>query len=111
MRKEIMFMVVLVSVVGLIKSYSQVYKDPEASIVDQVEDLLKGMTLEEKIGQVTQAERGQFSGDHINNITNYFVGSILSGGGSSPGKSVQSRNRLRNFDRYFGKRNSKDEPD
>jgi len=45
------------------------------------EDLLSLMTLAEKVGQMTQAERGDiYSGD----IAKYALGSILSGGGSTP---------------------------
>ena len=48
-----------------------------------VEDLLTKMTLDEKIGQMIQVDRSAV----INNpqdITNYFIGSLLSGGGSGP---------------------------
>jgi beta-glucosidase len=46
-----------------------------------MEELLALMTLEEKVGQMTQAER-----QDINkfDIENYFLGSVLSGGGSVP---------------------------
>jgi beta-glucosidase len=70
--------------------YAQVYLDPDAPIGERVEDLLSRMTLEEKVGQMTQAERGQFNGNAIANIKNRFVGSILSGGGSSPGNNPGS---------------------
>ena len=39
------------------------------------------MTLEEKIGQMTQVDR-QFI--ELSDINEYFIGSILSGGGSAP---------------------------
>lgn len=55
------------------------------SIDARVEDLLKQMTLEEKIGQMTQVEKGSIRpGD----ITKYFIGSILSGGGGSPANNT-----------------------
>src|SRR5215510_6739169 len=55
--------------------------DSSQPIDARVEDLLKQMTLEEKIGQMTQVEKGSIGpGD----ITKYFIGSILSGGGGSP---------------------------
>jgi beta-glucosidase len=55
--------------------------DPLQSIEARVEDLLKPMTLDEKIGQMTQVEKDSIRpGD----ITKYFIGSILSGGGGSP---------------------------
>ncbi len=51
------------------------------SIAARVEALLGQMTLEEKIGQMTQVEKNSIrAGD----ITRYFIGSILSGGGGSP---------------------------
>jgi len=49
------------------------------------EELLSLMTLTEKIGQMTQAERGDVrQGD----ITKYALGSILSGGGSTPAQNT-----------------------
>jgi beta-glucosidase len=49
------------------------------------EELLSLMTLEEKVGQMTQAERGDvYPGD----ITKYALGSILSGGGSVPAQNT-----------------------
>ena len=58
-----------------------VYTDPTQPVEARVEDLLKRMTLDEKIGQMTQVEKNSIApGD----ITKYFIGSILSGGGGSP---------------------------
>jgi beta-glucosidase len=55
--------------------------DSSRPISEQVEDLLGQMTLDEKIGQMTQVEKNSIQwGD----ITRYFIGSILSGGGGSP---------------------------
>ena len=57
------------------------YTDPAQPVEARVEDLLKRMTLDEKIGQMTQVEKNSIKpGD----ITKYFIGSILSGGGGSP---------------------------
>ena len=48
---------------------------------NSLEELVSLMTLDEKIGQMTQAERRDLlKGD----ITEYTLGSILSGGGSTP---------------------------
>ena len=46
--------------------------------------LLAQMTDEEKVGQMIQAERRYMK---ISDITKYCLGSVLSGGGSAPGKS------------------------
>ena len=54
-----------------------------AQTLDQMADsILALMTLEEKVGQMTQVERGEF--ENIQDIATYGIGSILSGGGSSP---------------------------
>jgi beta-glucosidase len=49
----------------------------------RAELLLARMTLEEKIGQMTQAERGAVSGDPTL-VATWRLGSLLSGGGSTP---------------------------
>jgi beta-glucosidase len=55
--------------------------DPAASVDTRVELLLSCLTLDEKIGQMTQVEKNSLkSGD----VTKYFIGSVLSGGGGSP---------------------------
>ncbi|KAI5075298.1 hypothetical protein GOP47_0009374 [Adiantum capillus-veneris] len=61
------------------------YKDPHASVELRVADLLKRMTLKEKIGQMIQIER---SIANSSNIQEYFFGSILSGGGSVPAENA-----------------------
>ena len=59
------------------------YLDAAAPIPERVADLLGRMTLAEKIGQMTQAERGAVANDP-SQITTLALGSILSGGGSTP---------------------------
>jgi beta-glucosidase len=64
---------------------AQVYTDPKASVERRVNDLLSRMTIEEKVGQMIQTER------NVNNINglieDYSLGSVLSGGGSTPGNN------------------------
>ena len=57
------------------------YKDPSLPVATRVDDLLSRMTLDEKLGQMTQAERASVSGAQI---TQFRIGSVLSGGGSAP---------------------------
>lgn len=57
------------------------YKDPKQPVNTRIKDLIGRMTLAEKIGQTTQIERSVASADVMKN---YFIGSILSGGGSVP---------------------------
>ena len=56
------------------------YLDPRLPVAARVSDLLTRMTLAEKIGQMTQAERGSVDGDQ-SQITSLALGSLLSGGG------------------------------
>ncbi|KAG1333913.1 beta-glucosidase BoGH3B-like [Cocos nucifera] len=57
------------------------YKDPNRPVNVRVRDLMKRMTLPEKIGQMTQVERKVASAQVVKD---HFIGSILSGGGSVP---------------------------
>ncbi|MGB8984063.1 MAG: glycoside hydrolase family 3 N-terminal domain-containing protein [Anaerolineales bacterium] len=66
-------------------SGAEIYTDPSQPVEARVEDLLARMTLDEKIGQMTQVENNSIApGD----IAKYFIGSILSGGGGSPNENT-----------------------
>jgi beta-glucosidase len=60
-----------------------VYRNPKAPIPKRVADLMSRMTLAEKIGQMTQAERAAVT-DDATPVTTLGLGSLLSGGGSVP---------------------------
>ncbi|MDI1465303.1 glycoside hydrolase family 3 N-terminal domain-containing protein [Catellatospora sp. KI3] len=57
------------------------YQDPSLPVATRVSDLLSRMSLDDKLGQMTQAERASVS---TSDITSYRLGSVLSGGGSAP---------------------------
>jgi beta-glucosidase len=57
------------------------YRDASLSVAQRVEDLMPRMSLADKLGQMTQAERGSISPDEV---TEFRIGSVLSGGGSVP---------------------------
>ncbi len=63
------------------------YLNSHLSTQQRVDDLLSRMTLAEKIGQMTQAERIDVDADPSLITTNGF-GSILSGGGSTPASNT-----------------------
>lgn len=68
-------------IIATATSGNMIYMNPSQPTEARVEDLLKRMTLEEKIGQMTQVEKNSIKpGD----IAKYYIGSILSGGGGSP---------------------------
>jgi beta-glucosidase len=53
-------------------------------IRDKVESLLARMSLDQKIGQMTQGERAFVTPE---DVRDYHLGSVLSGGGSCPGEN------------------------
>jgi beta-glucosidase len=53
-----------------------------AAVAGRVDDLLARMSLDDKIGQMTQAERGAL--EPVSDLATYRIGSVLSGGGSGP---------------------------
>jgi beta-glucosidase len=59
------------------------YQNPDLPVGKRVADLLGRMTLVEKIGQMTQTERGAVFDDPTL-VAQWQVGSVLSGGGSTP---------------------------
>lgn len=59
-----------------------IYKDPKAPVAQRVADLLGQMTLDEKIGQMTQVERLALK--PAKEIAAFNLGSVFSGGGSAP---------------------------
>ncbi|MGY5049337.1 glycoside hydrolase family 3 protein [Streptomyces sp. 900105755] len=66
----------------VIDAHGLPYLDSKLPVKKRVADLLSRMSLEEKVGQMTQAERGAVGtgGD----VAAYDLGSLLSGGGSTP---------------------------
>jgi beta-glucosidase len=66
-----------------IRNSGQAYLNARLPVRDRVKDLMSRMTLEEKVGQMTQAERGAAANDPTL-VTTWRLGSVLSGGGSVP---------------------------
>ena len=61
--------------------------EPDTSIDKRVAELLARMSLEEKVGQIVQAEIQQV---RSRDLRNYHLGSVLSGGGSWPGRRAMA---------------------
>ncbi|MER5544594.1 glycoside hydrolase family 3 N-terminal domain-containing protein [Streptomyces sp. NPDC002589] len=66
----------------VIDAHGLPYLNAELPVRKRVADLLSRMSLQEKAGQMTQAERGAVGGG--GDIATYALGSLLSGGGSTP---------------------------
>jgi beta-glucosidase len=96
MKQAIALRIVAAAAAGaaacLILSIAGSAADPKSlsSFDPQVKQLLSRMTLDEKIGQMTQPEQSALQDPA--DIENYFVGSLLSGGDSDPkeGNSLQA---------------------
>ncbi|CAE6075349.1 unnamed protein product [Arabidopsis arenosa] len=74
-----------------------VYKNQDAPVEARVKDLLSRMTLPEKIGQMTQIERVVTTHPVI---TDYFIGSVLNGGGSWPFEDAKTSDWADMIDGY-----------
>ncbi|KAI3748334.1 hypothetical protein L6452_11342 [Arctium lappa] len=66
-------------------SHAMKYKDPNQPLNVRIRDLMNRMTLEEKIGQMTQIDRSVATPEIMQK---YLIGSLLSGGGSVPAKEA-----------------------
>ncbi|MDW7679220.1 MAG: glycoside hydrolase family 3 N-terminal domain-containing protein [bacterium] len=90
-KKKITYITLVICLILLININpiaSQTYLDSTALVDERVEDLLSRMTLDEKIGQMTQADRRYL--DNESDITTFALGSLLSGGGSAPANNSPS---------------------
>ncbi len=95
MKSRIFWLAVCLLLPGFLflPASSQVQK--LSSYDPQVKELLSAMTLEEKIGQMTQPEQGPLL-ENAGDIRKYFIGSVLSGGNSDPayGNSLEAWTNL-----------------
>ena len=61
---------------------------PDAQLEARVREIVAGMTLAQKIGQMTQAELKYVTPD---DVRNYYLGAVLNGGGSWPHNDKHAR--------------------
>lgn len=66
----------------VVNAHGLPYQDASLPIPQRVADLMSRMSLADKVGQMTQAERGAVGAG--GDIVTYRLGSVLSGGGSVP---------------------------
>jgi beta-glucosidase len=75
-----------------------IYLDSSKSVEARVTDLLNKMTLDEKVGQMLQPEKASITTD---DVKNYYIGSVLSGGGSFPGKGTEEDSTRENWTNLY----------
>jgi beta-glucosidase len=93
--KKIYIIIKVVVILMVINQFQQtsgqtpVFLDPTASPEVRTEDLLGRMNLIEKIGQMAQVDHTVLV-NNLDDVTNYFIGSVLSGGDSENGDNRTS---------------------
>lgn len=60
---------------------------PDAALEARIRSIVAGMTLEQKVGQMTQADIRSVTPD---DVRKYYIGSILNGGGAWPSMKMHS---------------------
>jgi beta-glucosidase len=72
------------------------YQDANLPVETRVEDLISRMTLDEKIGQMTQCSSDAFPAT----VATYFIGSVLCGGHQGPGGNNSATEWADLYDSY-----------
>ncbi|MBK7107251.1 MAG: glycoside hydrolase family 3 C-terminal domain-containing protein [Ignavibacteriae bacterium] len=81
MKKNNFLSILIFSIMALsCSNNTDVIKNAEVGVDEKVKELLSKMTLEEKIGQMTQVDQNALV--DYNDITKYAIGSVLWGGNS-----------------------------
>ncbi|KAM5584867.1 hypothetical protein ABKV19_004303 [Rosa sericea] len=73
------------------------YKDPKKPINARIKDLMGRMTVAEKVGQMTQLERGNATAEIMRD---YSIGRVLSGGGSVPRPQATPQDWIKMFNDF-----------
>jgi beta-glucosidase len=83
--RNIIYIICCFSLIGIIAN-GKMKKSKEAQLEQKVDSLLKLMTLEEKIGQMSQIRHFEEAADE--HITSKFIGSVIHTQGPNPGKTA-----------------------
>ena len=73
--------------------FSEIWKQPvvapatDQALETRVRSIVAGMTLEQKVGQMTQADIRSVTPD---DVRKYYLGSVLNGGGAWPSMNMHS---------------------
>ncbi len=64
------------------------HRAPDPALEARIKSIVAGMTLAQKVGQMTQAEIQTITPEEV---TRYYIGSVLNGGGSWPGLNTRGK--------------------
>ncbi|CAH9072575.1 unnamed protein product [Cuscuta europaea] len=73
------------------------YKDPRRKTESRIRDLVRRMSVEEKVGQMAQVDRGDVTEEIMRD---YSIGSVLSGGGSVPREKATAEEWVEMVNRF-----------
>ena len=80
--KYLKILIIILFITNTSCDYEKNNQITEVEISNRVDVILNMMTLEEKVGQMTQIDQRFL--DTITDLSTYHIGSLLSGGGSHP---------------------------
>lgn len=83
-KKHFYLVIIFLALLSCRNSTVNSFEEDKLKDIDKrVDELISKMTLDEKIGQMIQVDRSAVI-NNLHDIKNYYIGSILSGGGSAP---------------------------
>ena len=80
--KYLKILIIIIFITNISCEYEKNNQINEGEISKRVDEILNMMTLDEKVGQMTQIDQRFL--DTITDLSTYHIGSLLSGGGSHP---------------------------
>ncbi len=107
MKRLLFFLFLAVVTVGFAQNKVPLYKNPSASVNDRVKDLLKRMTLEEKIAQMRHIHSGNYDVNghfNLNNLSAFVQGKSFGCIEAFPYSAEQYSTTIRSVQQYMNKR-------
>ena len=80
--KYLKILIIMIFITNISCEYEKNNQINEGEISKRADEILNMMTLDEKVGQMTQIDQRFL--DTITDLSTYHIGSLLSGGGSHP---------------------------
>ncbi len=107
MKQLFFILFLIIGTVGFAQNKVPLYKNPSASVNDRVNDLLKRMTLEEKIAQMRHIHSGNYDVNghfNLNNLSAFVQGKSFGCIEAFPYSAEQYSTTIRSVQQYMNKR-------